>query len=240
MFSDNEMTSNDGRMTSKKTNKPLMEKKRRARINHCLSELKEMLIMDKHNLHATGHAKWEKADILEMTVEYVKKLRAARGLADVPTIQPIVVDDAEDSVLETKMTRQSSPAPSTSSTESVSERGHTPSKRARLSTCSTTTCSTIPPTSTTSSRISSPTAFIVSPQLNKPPNTNPTILPHIAQPSPLLPVSTPTVLNSNLGFMAQQLMFLHQHNMKMASTAPTFLPSASLPTPIPIMPWRPI
>ncbi|VDM60359.1 unnamed protein product [Angiostrongylus costaricensis] len=54
----------------------MMEKKRRARINQCLSELKEILICDKHS---SGHAKWEKADILEMTVDYLKKLRAQRG-----------------------------------------------------------------------------------------------------------------------------------------------------------------
>lgn len=31
------------------------------------------------NFQSAGHAKWEKADILEMTVDYLKKLRALRG-----------------------------------------------------------------------------------------------------------------------------------------------------------------
>ncbi|RCN38312.1 Helix-loop-helix DNA-binding domain protein [Ancylostoma caninum] len=61
MYSDIESFSSDERGHMKKayqllkmtvnllqTNKPMMEKKRRARINHCLSELKEILICDKH------------------------------------------------------------------------------------------------------------------------------------------------------------------------------------------------
>ncbi|KJH49369.1 Helix-loop-helix DNA-binding domain protein [Dictyocaulus viviparus] len=49
MYSDIESFSSDERGGHvKKTNKPMMEKKRRARINHCLSELKEILICDKH------------------------------------------------------------------------------------------------------------------------------------------------------------------------------------------------
>ncbi|PIO63781.1 hypothetical protein TELCIR_14607, partial [Teladorsagia circumcincta] len=58
MYSDIESFSSDERGHAKKaclvplyeftTNKPMMEKKRRARINHCLSELKEILICDKH------------------------------------------------------------------------------------------------------------------------------------------------------------------------------------------------
>ncbi|CAD6191248.1 unnamed protein product [Caenorhabditis auriculariae] len=70
MFSDVETEDRGGR----KKNKPMMEKKRRARINRSLSQLKQILIVDKHV--SPGHAKWEKADILEMTVEYVKNLRA--------------------------------------------------------------------------------------------------------------------------------------------------------------------
>ncbi|VDP14096.1 unnamed protein product [Soboliphyme baturini] len=47
----------------RKLKKPLMEKRRRARINHCLTELKNIL------LKASPHqrTKLEKADILEMT-----------------------------------------------------------------------------------------------------------------------------------------------------------------------------
>lgn len=52
----------------RKLKKPLMEKKRRARINHCLVELKHIL------LQASPHqrTKLEKADILEMTVNHLR------------------------------------------------------------------------------------------------------------------------------------------------------------------------
>lgn len=55
--------------------KPLMEKRRRARINQCLSELKQLL------LHMAPHqrSKLEKADILEMTVQYVNQLQQQVG-----------------------------------------------------------------------------------------------------------------------------------------------------------------
>lgn len=48
-----------------------MEKRRRARINQCLGELKQLL------LHMAPHqrSKLEKADILEMTVQYVNQLQ---------------------------------------------------------------------------------------------------------------------------------------------------------------------
>jgi len=52
----------------RKLKKPLMEKRRRARINQCLIELKHLL------LQASPHqrTKLEKADILEMTVNYLR------------------------------------------------------------------------------------------------------------------------------------------------------------------------
>ena len=58
----------------RKSNKPIMEKKRRARINHCLNQLKS-LILEADN-ERSRHSKLEKADILEMTVKYLQTLRA--------------------------------------------------------------------------------------------------------------------------------------------------------------------
>lgn len=58
----------------RKSNKPIMEKKRRARINHCLNQLKS-LILETDN-ERSRHSKLEKADILEMTVKYLQTLRA--------------------------------------------------------------------------------------------------------------------------------------------------------------------
>jgi len=67
------MTGN-GSMELRKANKPLMEKRRRARINKSLNELKSIL-MESMKRNAPGHSKWEKADILEMTVQYLHCLR---------------------------------------------------------------------------------------------------------------------------------------------------------------------
>ncbi|XP_068633597.1 uncharacterized protein [Battus philenor] len=58
----------------RKTNKPIMEKKRRARINHCLNELKELL-SDSMDKDPARHSKLEKADILEMTVKHLQTLQ---------------------------------------------------------------------------------------------------------------------------------------------------------------------
>ncbi|KPI95700.1 Protein deadpan [Papilio xuthus] len=58
----------------RKTNKPIMEKKRRARINHCLNELKDLLT-DSMDKDPARHSKLEKADILEMTVKHLQRLQ---------------------------------------------------------------------------------------------------------------------------------------------------------------------
>jgi len=58
--------------------KPLLERKRRARINKCLDELKDLMtssLQDKgENL-----SKLEKADILELTVQHLHKMRQIDG-----------------------------------------------------------------------------------------------------------------------------------------------------------------
>ncbi|BES96336.1 Hairy and enhancer of split [Nesidiocoris tenuis] len=60
---------------TRKIRKPLMEKKRRARINDCLEELKKMLLLNKkESFTGTRPSKLEKADILEQTVELVRRL----------------------------------------------------------------------------------------------------------------------------------------------------------------------
>lgn len=57
-----------------KISKPLMEKKRRARINQCLSQLKMIVVDSAGEQTQKNKCKLEKADILELTVKYVKKL----------------------------------------------------------------------------------------------------------------------------------------------------------------------
>ncbi|XP_047099317.1 transcription factor HES-4-B-like [Schistocerca piceifrons] len=59
----------------KEANKPLMEKRRRARINQSLAALKT-LILDSARLENTKHSKLEKADILELTVRHLQRQKA--------------------------------------------------------------------------------------------------------------------------------------------------------------------
>ena len=59
----------------RKNRKPLMEKKRRARINDSLEALKEILLKNTVAVtQGTRPTKLEKADILEMTVRYLQVL----------------------------------------------------------------------------------------------------------------------------------------------------------------------
>ncbi|XP_025199146.1 enhancer of split mbeta protein-like [Melanaphis sacchari] len=71
----------------RKVMKPLLERKRRARINRCLDELKDLMVV---TLQAEGEnvSKLEKADILELTVRHLHKLKRhnALGLTGVDSV----------------------------------------------------------------------------------------------------------------------------------------------------------
>ncbi|CAL4093036.1 unnamed protein product [Meganyctiphanes norvegica] len=71
----------------RKVMKPLLERKRRARINKCLDDLKDLMV---NALQSEGEsiAKLEKADVLELTVTHLKKLQSRNQL----TIKPIPSD----------------------------------------------------------------------------------------------------------------------------------------------------
>nr|XP_033777066.1 transcription factor HES-5-like [Geotrypetes seraphini] len=56
-----------------KTRKPVVEKMRRDRINHSIEQLR-LLLEKEFNVHQP-HSKLEKADVLEMTVRYLRKQR---------------------------------------------------------------------------------------------------------------------------------------------------------------------
>ncbi|XP_059807604.1 transcription factor HES-3-like [Hypanus sabinus] len=60
----------------RKISKPLMEKKRRARINECLEQLKTLL--EEHYSNNIRKRKLEKADILELTVKHLRDLQSSR------------------------------------------------------------------------------------------------------------------------------------------------------------------
>ena len=64
----------------RKVMKPLIERKRRARINACLDELKDLMV---YALQSEGESisKLEKADVLELTVKHLRKLKRQQMLA---------------------------------------------------------------------------------------------------------------------------------------------------------------
>ncbi|XP_060827468.1 enhancer of split mgamma protein-like [Bombus pascuorum] len=62
----------------KKITKPLLERKRRARINKCLDELKNLMI-DTLETEGEDISKLEKADILELTVRHLQRLQGSRS-----------------------------------------------------------------------------------------------------------------------------------------------------------------
>ncbi|KAF6344649.1 hes family bHLH transcription factor 4 [Rhinolophus ferrumequinum] len=64
----------------RKSSKPIMEKRRRARINESLAQLKT-LILDALRKDSSRHSKLEKADILEMTVRHLQSLRRVQVTA---------------------------------------------------------------------------------------------------------------------------------------------------------------
>lgn len=73
----------------RKVMKPMLERKRRARINRCLDELKELMVSA---LQSEGEnvSKLEKADILELTVRHLHKLRRQQRLAHA---NPVINED---------------------------------------------------------------------------------------------------------------------------------------------------
>lgn len=75
-------------MNSRKNKKPLMEKRRRARINSCLTQLKS-LVLQAIKKDSSQFSKLEKADILELTVKHLRALQRQQA-AGVMTSDPNV------------------------------------------------------------------------------------------------------------------------------------------------------
>merc|ERR1712141_37866 len=67
----------------RKVMKPLLERKRRARINKCLDDLKDLMVTA---LQSEGESitKLEKADVLELTVRHLQKLKRQNALGLTP------------------------------------------------------------------------------------------------------------------------------------------------------------
>uniref|UniRef100_A0A8D0AWV8 Uncharacterized protein n=1 Tax=Salvator merianae TaxID=96440 RepID=A0A8D0AWV8_SALMN len=62
----------------RKLRKPLIERKRRERINNCLDQLKETVV----EVFRLDQSKLEKADILEMTVKHLQNIQNSKVMAD--------------------------------------------------------------------------------------------------------------------------------------------------------------
>ncbi|KAL3862402.1 hypothetical protein ACJMK2_008371 [Sinanodonta woodiana] len=73
----------------RRSSKPIIEKRRRARINASLSELKTML-MDVIHAEGARQGKLEKADILEMTVRYLRKIETKKYAGVTPTDRGVI------------------------------------------------------------------------------------------------------------------------------------------------------
>uniref|UniRef100_A0A3B1IQ96 Hairy-related 8.2 n=1 Tax=Astyanax mexicanus TaxID=7994 RepID=A0A3B1IQ96_ASTMX len=58
----------------RKLRKPLIERKRRERINHCLDQLRETVV----GVFRLDQSKLEKADILEMTVKHLQNIQSSK------------------------------------------------------------------------------------------------------------------------------------------------------------------
>ncbi|MEE6500692.1 hypothetical protein FKM82_003891 [Ascaphus truei] len=64
----------------RKLRKPLIERKRRERINSCLEQLKKTVT----RVFQLDQSKLEKADILEMTVRHLQNIQSSRASGDPP------------------------------------------------------------------------------------------------------------------------------------------------------------
>ncbi|XP_072751050.1 uncharacterized protein Dpn [Anoplolepis gracilipes] len=72
----------------RRSNKPIMEKRRRARINQYLDELKNFILVNEKD--PTRHSKLEKADILEMTVKHIQTMQR-QHLSTAVSNDPVVL-----------------------------------------------------------------------------------------------------------------------------------------------------
>ncbi|GFO08432.1 hypothetical protein PoB_003493700 [Plakobranchus ocellatus] len=77
--------------SGRRTNKPLVEKKRRARINGCLGQLKSLILSAMQTEQGAQVSRLEKADILEMTVKYLRHVQRQQVSNATMATEPEVV-----------------------------------------------------------------------------------------------------------------------------------------------------
>ncbi|KAM9439323.1 hairy-related 8.2 [Clarias gariepinus] len=74
----------------RKLRKPLIERKRRERINHCLEQLRETVV----GVFGLDQSKLEKADILEMTVKHLQNIQSNKATGERQT-EPVLDPEAQ-------------------------------------------------------------------------------------------------------------------------------------------------
>ncbi|XP_072282413.1 transcription factor HES-5-like [Pyxicephalus adspersus] len=72
-------------LNRKKIRKPVIEKMRRDRINHSIEQIRHILEKDIQNQRQ--HSKLEKADILEMAVQYLRQQKMRQNVVDTQNSQ---------------------------------------------------------------------------------------------------------------------------------------------------------
>jgi hypothetical protein len=76
-------------VTSRKKRRGVIEKRRRDRINHCLTELRRLV---PQAISKEGSTKLEKAEILQMTVDHLRTLpHMNKGISTFKLIKMIIV-----------------------------------------------------------------------------------------------------------------------------------------------------
>ncbi|KAK6048054.1 hypothetical protein COOONC_14440 [Cooperia oncophora] len=175
---------------------------------------------------SAGHAKWEKADILEMTVDYLKKLRALRGHTPTFNVAATLEDTLSTHGVKECDSTPTSAVSSPSSTESTSE-GPTAAKRRK-------TAAVPSPSNTEESRSLAPAPS------SPTPSSLTTLTPTRIPPTVMAPNLRPPP--PNFSFMAQHLLALqYQQNLKMAAIAPGMVSAITPVHPFAAMtaiPWR--
>lgn len=69
----------------RKVMKPLLERKRRARINHCLDDIKDLLVDSLQTESGESITKLEKADVLELTLKHLREVKRQKKVASANT-----------------------------------------------------------------------------------------------------------------------------------------------------------
>ncbi|GAB6026658.1 hypothetical protein CHUAL_013064 [Chamberlinius hualienensis] len=208
----------------RKVIKPLLERRRRARINSCLDELKALIMESTENENADA-SKLEKADILELTVQHLRNLR--RGAHQPNGINHIVPTDDKFRAGFTECAQEVSAFLTT-----VSGVDH--NSRCRLLSHLSQHISRIPPSNLHPPMMS---ATVIDNSHPTPP-PSPTSSSHSAEYSPITPVDSPNYVNYQTS--NETAMYVWPRHQRCSPAVPSYHPYARTIEISPLgKPWRP-